>query len=142
MKLAWLFSGAVALAGAHAAADEVWSRHNEDGNYIYEDDIDGMGVITYPIGDTGLRGSMFVEGLAGNHDARERFTGYWTEPAREGTPACSVSVTDAHGLTTDYWGRIEVLFVDRSFPSEFILLYGYCFEEPSAQVVATPVLAD
>lgn len=125
-----------------AHATEVWSRANEAGNFVYDTDIGTLGVITYPIGDTGLDGTMFVDGLAGNTDNRERFTGYWTEPARDGTPSCTVSVVDARGLETDYWGRIEVLFTDPASPSRFILLYGLCFDEPDAQVVATPVADD
>lgn len=133
----------VALLAAPAAmADEVWSRSNEPGNYSYARDIGTQGLITYPIGDTGLSGAMFVDGLAGNTHERVRFTGYWTEPPRPGTPSCGVSVVDGQGLKTDYWGRIEVLFVDPSPPSEFILLYGMCFDEPDVQIVATPVLSD
>lgn len=131
---------AVLIAPLQVVAQEEWSRSNEPGNFLYDKDIGTQGVMTYPVGDTGIRGAMFVDGLAGNSDSRHRFTGYWTEPARKNTPSCGVSVTDAQGLTTDYWGRIEVLFVDPSPPSKFILLYGMCFEEPTVQIVATPVL--
>ena len=111
------------LFAPSAGAQERWSRHNEPGNFLYEKDIGTKGVITYPIGRTGLRGAMYLEGLAGNADQRERFIGYWTEPPRENTPSCGVSVVDAQGLTTDYWGRI-------------------CFDEPDTQIVATPVEAE
>ena len=131
---------AALLVAQPAMAAEVWSRSNEPGNYTYARDIGTQGLMTYAIGDSGLSGAMFVDGLAGNTDVRHRFTGYWTEPARKNTPSCGVTVTDAQGLTTDYWGRIEVLFVDPSPPSKFILLYGTCFDEPTVQIVATPVL--
>lgn len=128
------------LFAAPALADEVWS--SEIGDIIYEADIGDYAVLSFE-GDGGtVRYNAFVDGLGMNYDDRSRHDGYWTGPMGDGGVECAVSIIDHAGLATNNWGRVEVVFVDRAFPSTFIAQRGECFDEPRDALVAKPIVGE
>lgn len=128
------------LVAAPALADEVWS--SEIGDIVYEADIDDYAVLSFEGDGGGVRYNAFVEGLGMNYDDRSRHDGYWTGPMGDGSTVCAVSIIDHTGQATNNWGRVEVIFVDRAFPSAFIAQRGACFDEPRDALVARPMVGE
>ena len=141
-RLMSALSAAALLIGPTAMADEVWLS-GEDFEIIYESEIDGYAVLSYPGEDEdGPRELAFIEDLAGNYDDRGRHDGYWVGPPAPAGEGCPVSIVDHTGEETNVWGRVEVIFLEPAFPTGFVAQRGYCFEEPRDELVARPLTAD
>lgn len=128
---------ALALLTTPALADETW--RTDAGQIVYEADMGHIAVLSLPAGvlyDTvpGTRVSVYLPGLGGNFDNRSVHEGYWAIP---GGPVCTSLLTTPDGMTTQRWGRVQILFDRAAFPTGFILLMGECFDDPT-----TPIRAD
>lgn len=132
----------VAFGALPAAADEVWST--EIGDVVYERDLDnGMAVLSYPttFDETTPRGFAYLNGMAGVYTGRLSFDGIWIETG-EGQQ-CPVAISNPETGEPEYnWGRVELIFTKPDFPGGFVARRGYCFEEPSENLIGTPVTAE
>jgi len=92
------------------------------------------------MGDDGTTpGSMrlFLPGLpADTMGGRGVYFGYWTDPNADNP--CPFDVIDAMGNKSASWGRFTANFMSEDFPSDWAGLTGYCFEEPTMAINATP----
>ncbi|WP_333827827.1 hypothetical protein [Pararhodobacter sp.] len=126
-----------ALFPAVAAADEMWSTPY---GYVAWEDTRGDMAIFRMMGDDGLTpGTMrlFVPGLpADTEQGRSVYFGYWTDPAADAP--CAFDVIDAMGNKSPSWGRLTLSFLSGGFPSDWAGLTGYCFDEPTMPINATP----
>ncbi|GAB5459730.1 MAG: hypothetical protein Hens3KO_27600 [Henriciella sp.] len=132
-------SAIVSLAGV-GVADEVWST--DIGDVIYEADLEsGHAVLSYPTSEADIRGTVFLEGMAGVYTGRTGFEGVWIEPDL-GAEGCGIEmVRPDTGETSRVWGRAKLLFVDPDFPGSWIAIRGDCFDEPTETLVGRPITA-
>ncbi|MEO0466823.1 MAG: hypothetical protein AAF216_09790 [Pseudomonadota bacterium] len=130
------------LAAAPAIADEVWSA-GEGFEIVYESEVGDYAVLSYPGEyEDDPRELAFIEDLAGNYDDRGRHDGYWVaEAVPQGEGGCDVSIIDHTGVETNVWGRVELIFLETSYPTGFVAQRGWCFEEPRDEIVARPLTA-
>jgi hypothetical protein len=76
------------LIAAPAQADESWT--SSIGTIVYEAEVDGVAIFTYPLPDLeGGVGRLYFPGLAGNYDNRGTHPGYWIAPGDTG--GCSAT---------------------------------------------------
>jgi hypothetical protein len=126
-----------ALIPAASAADEMWSTPY---GYVAWEDTRGDIAVLRMMGDDGLTpGTMrlFVPGLPDDlMGGRHVYFGYWTDPAADSP--CAFDVLDAMGGKSPSWGRLTLNFLDPEFPSNWAGLTGYCFDEPTNPLNATP----
>lgn len=126
-----------ALLPAPLVADEMWSTPH--GHFAWETDREGIAVFR-DMGDDGLTpGSLrlFVPGLPDDvMGGRSVYFGYWTDPAADNP--CTFDVLDAMGNKSASWGRVTISFLSPEFPSDWAGLTGYCFDEPTIPLNATP----
>lgn len=126
-----------ALIPAPAIADEMWS--SPYGYIAWEDNREDIAVFRL-MGEDGLTpGTMrlFLPGLpADTMGGRGVYFGYWTDPNADNP--CAFDVVDAMGNKSASWGRLTAIFLDAEFPSSWAGLTGYCFDEPTMPINATP----
>lgn len=121
-----------------ATADEAWDT--PAGQIIYQQDLGLMAVLSFPYaaaypgqvpefaqGDA----TVYFPGLGGNFDNRSIHDGYWII---QGAPACSATLTTANGVSSQRWGRAQVIFDRAAFPTSLTLLVGSCMDEPTVIV--------
>ncbi|MAI91897.1 hypothetical protein [Ponticaulis sp.] len=123
------------LSGA-AMADEVWS--SERGNIVFLAELEtGEAIIGAPVGDSMIR--MIFPGLAFNYENRGMHNGIWIADDMVGTlPECDFSIVDPQtGVSSSSWGRAEILFFEKGYPSDIILTAGTCFGEPEEMLSGT-----
>lgn len=108
-------------------ADEVWTT--PEGDIIYEDDVDGMAVLSYPLLD--VRAMIYFPGLAGNYSARSTHEGFWI--ANEPGP-CPVVMESPDGVRSRSWGRAVIRFDVPEFPSDVTMWLGSCFNDPDIPI--------
>ena len=119
---------AAMLTAASAMADEVWDT--DMGRVIYEDEIAGAAIWSYPA-DNGRRGWIYLPGLAGNYDNRSVHEGYWIE---DGKGPCMVEIVGVDGRRSTNWGRVILVFDGPAFPTSWTALGGECFDDPTLPV--------
>ncbi|MEM1367293.1 MAG: hypothetical protein AAGG02_04595 [Cyanobacteria bacterium P01_H01_bin.15] len=100
-----------------AIADEVWITEEYD--VVYQEDRNRTAIWSY-----GENGTIFIDGLAGNYDNRTAYAGYWTQPTS--SLRCDTFREDAAGKPTYHWGRFEISFIDKAFPSRWTAKFGLC----------------
>jgi len=122
MHTLWNVAGAVALMASAVQADEVWT--SELGDVIYEDEIEGQAILSFPT-ENGARGRMYFPGLAGNFDDRSVHVGYWILP---GPAECASDMTALDGWTSGDWGRVTIAFDGPAFPTSWTAIFGRCFD--------------
>ncbi len=145
--LAALLAGGMGLTYSGAAiADEQWTSNGK--TIIYELDEGNMAVLSVD-GTT-----LYVEGLAGVSEDRGTYAGVWMldetpmieTDAGEVVPAegCGFSMLrpGKSGEVSEYWGQVEITFIDANFPSVWIGYFGDCFDPPSDTMVARPVIGE
>lgn len=129
--------GIVALLGmsAPAIADEVWKTNT--GDVVYEAEMGPTTVWTY--GSPQDPGVIYVLGLAKVYENRGSYPGYWAKKTSK--QACDTLRPGILGEMTAYWGRFDVKFIDKNFPSRWEATWSYCDGEDQAlKVEATPLL--
>lgn len=126
-----------ALTPAPTLADEMWSTPF---GYVAWEDNRGDIAVFRMMGDDGVtQGSMrlFLPDLpADTMGARGVYFGYWTDTGADSP--CIADLVDAMGNKSASWGRLVVSFLSPEFPSDWAGLTGYCFEEPTMPINATP----
>lgn len=128
---------AAALFALPAMADEVWTSR-EVGRVIWETDVNDTSVFAYET-PTGRTVKMYVEGLPGNAQNRNVMTGYWlmqTDGPGEGQ--CSAGLTAVDGTTSYTWGRFDMRWERRAFPSGWTARLTECFAGPANTIRAHP----
>jgi hypothetical protein len=116
-----LLLGALLLNTA-AQADERWQSNY--GDVIYEADVGETAVLSFPGAHPGHRVHMYVEGLGGNYDQRDVFSGYWIAPEQSD---CPIEMSGEDGLTSSTWGSVVIAFDNTGFPSAFTAQLADCF---------------
>lgn len=116
-----------------AAADEVWNSNV--GRIIYADEIGPTAVFAYgPDEDPGV---IYLLGLAKVYQNRGIYDGYWAK--NKSKVECSTERPGIFGKMTRYWGRIQVKFTDKNFPSHWEAIWSYCDNPKESLVIkATP----
>lgn len=137
----FLLAFAAALFATPAMADEVWTSR-EVGRIVWETDVSDTSIFAYQA-PSGRRIKMYVEGLPGNIENRRVMTGYWlVQTDGPGEGQCSAGLTAADGATSYTWGRFEMRWRSRTFPSGWTARMTECFAGPTTTVRAQPVTAD
>jgi hypothetical protein len=127
------------LIAAPAQADESWT--SSIGTIVYEAEVDGVAIFTYPLPDLeGGVGRLYFPGLAGNYDNRGTHPGYWIAPGDTG--GCSAKITGADGMTSNDWGSLLLVFHEPGYPASWTLVSGTCFGPLIDTVVATPAVPE
>lgn len=150
MKIAYLaalIAGGMGLGYSGAAtADEQWTSDGK--TIIYELDEGDMAVLSVD-GTT-----IYIEGLAGVYQDRGTYGGIWMldeapmveNEAGELVPAegCGFSMLrpGKSGETSEYWGQVEITFIDANFPSVWIGYFGDCFDPLSDTMIARPIAGE
>ncbi|HPQ94062.1 MAG: hypothetical protein KDI44_14785 [Thiothrix sp.] len=123
------------LAGNITVADEIWDSNS--GRIVYEAEMGPTAVWTY--GTPQEPGVIYLLGLAKVYENRGSYTGYWAKNnARE---KCDTVRPGIQGQMTPYWGRFNVTFLDKNFPSHWEATWSYCDrEDQPLKIKAKPVL--
>lgn len=142
MRLRIAALGLIALFGActataQPAPDLVTWNSTALGKITYASESGPYGVFEYetPFGDN--IGRFHIEGLAGEFGGPGPLKGYWSESdvshddEDDATLICPFTINDDYGRTTRNWGRLVIAFTSDDFPSDFILMRGRCFEDPT-----------
>ena len=126
---------ALMLAGNIAVADEIWDSNS--GQIVYEAEMGPTAVWTY--GTPQEPGVIYLLGLAKVYENLGSYTGYWAKnTARE---KCDTVRPGVQGQMTPYWGRFNVTFIDKNFPSRWEATWSYCDgEDQPLKVEAKPRL--
>ena len=130
-----LFAGCTAMA--QPAPGPVTWESTTLGKITYDQESGPYGVLKYEtiFGDN--IGLLFIDGLAGEFGGPGPLKGYWTESDvshdddDDDTLICPVTVNDDDGRTTRNWGRLIIAFTSDDFPTDFVLIRGRCFEDPT-----------
>ena len=131
-----LLSAALLFAAPHMTmADEVWSS-SQYGQILYADEIANTAVFTMSGSHPGSSIHMYLPGLAGNYTTRGIHVGYWIETAPGN---CSSNKTGVDNVSSDAWGRLEVVFENPGFPSGFTMRLGACDGGYTDEAWAAPV---
>jgi hypothetical protein len=132
-------AGLVALlaVGSQAVADEVWNSNV--GRIVYVDEIGPTAVFSYgPAEDPGV---IYVLGLAKVYQNRGTYDGYWAK--NKSKVECTTERPGIYGKMTKYWGRYQVKFLDKAFPSRWEAIWSYCEgEAQKVKIAATPAVGD
>lgn len=132
-----LVATALLLGGTPVMADEVWDTNT--GTVVYEAEMGPTAVWTY--GEKGSAGVIYVPGLAKVYKNRGSYRGYWAKDQSE--KACSTLRPGIVGRMTAHWGRFDIKFIDKDFPSRWEASWSYCDGEyESLKVEAKPVLGE
>jgi len=125
-----------------ALADETWDT--QIGTVYYAEEINGYAIFNYPTSKSGIEGMAYIKDLAGNFENRVgTYDGYWVEPETDlSGPGCDVLIVDEKGQAYSNWGRLKVVFTEKSYPSGWIAMGGDCFDEPSEALIAKPLLGE
>lgn len=125
---------AVVLAFAgQAVADEAWESNV--GRVVYADEIGPTAVFAY--GSSEDPGVIYLLGLSKVYQNRGIYDGYWAK--NKSKVECSTERPGIFGKMTRYWGRIQVKFLDKNFPSRWEAIWSYCDNPKEALVIkATP----
>jgi hypothetical protein len=138
MKQVLLAGACVALLATAASADESWT--SSIGDIIYEAEIDGVAIFTYPAPNVeGGVGRLYFPGLAGNYENRGSHTGYWIAPGDAG--ACPATLTGADGVASKDFGSLLIVFHEPGYPTGWTLVSGTCFGPLVDNIVAAPKVA-
>ncbi|MEZ5478740.1 MAG: hypothetical protein R3E95_15050 [Thiolinea sp.] len=136
LKIA-VWSGLLLTAAAPAMADEVWNTNT--GRVVYEAEMGPTAVWTY--GSQQDPGVIYVLGLAKVYENRGSYSGYWAK--NNSKQACDTVRPGIFGKMTPYWGRFNVRFIDKDFPSRWEATWSYCDgEDQPLKVEATPLVGD
>ena len=122
-----------ALSAAPAQADDTWKT--DFGQVMWEKDYAGGAVFRVETGK-GKFARFYIEGLRADDTERGHFNGYWINTADD--DMCSASLTGPDGATSRTWGRLSLTFVDKAFPSQWVMLTGDCMAEPAEALVGKP----
>lgn len=118
-------------------ADEVWDTNT--GRVVYEAEMGPTAVWTYGTPDD--PGVIYLLGLAKVYENRGSYTGYWAKDKSK--KACDTVRPGVVGRMTPYWGRFNVTFIDKDFPSRWEATWSYCDEADEAlKVEAKPLLGE
>lgn len=109
---------------AIVSADEVWTTPS--GTVVYKEDLNDVAIWETDNLDGTLR--MYIPGLAGNIEDRSVHDGYWIQYAGQG---CGSTLTGPDGHSGDNWGRLRIVFHSAGFPTNWTMLTGSCFAEPT-----------
>ena len=122
---------------ASVCADEVWETTT--GRIVYESEIGPTAVWSY--GTQSDPGVIYLLGLAKVYENRGSYNGYW---AKHNSPKrCGTSRPGMLGEMTPFWGRFNVKFIDKNFPSRWEASWSYCDGEYEAmKVEAQPLVGD
>ncbi|MBC7282291.1 hypothetical protein [Hoeflea sp.] len=137
--LAGLGVAIVLLPALPASADEAWLLPNGE-EVTWDQDIDGISVLSYPVGRSRERVHLYVRGLADAVDSRGTFYAYWIGPSSDSY--CDASLTGPDGTTSDSFGQAIITFDQPTFPSGWSALLGQCFDAPSDEVRANALYGD
>lgn len=130
--IAILFSG---LSFHQVQADEVWDSNS--GRIVYEAEMGPTAVWSY--GTQQEPGVIYVLGLAKVYSNRASYVGYWAKNTSK--KACDTQRPGINGQMTSYWGRFNVKFLDKDFPSRWEGTWSYCDGADEAlKVQAKPVV--
>lgn len=138
-KSLFKLAGIVMLASftRYAAADEAWQTNI--GRIVYADEIGPTAVFAYgPSEDPGV---IYLLGLSKVYQNRGTYDGYWAK--NKSKTECSTERPGIYGKMTRYWGRIQVKFIDKNFPSRWEAIWTYC-DGPKENLVitATPQMSN
>jgi hypothetical protein len=132
-----LFSGCAAMAQPTAGPDPVTWESSALGKIVYDRESSPYGVLKYETVFGDNIGLLFIDGLAGEFGGPGPLKGFWTESDvshdddDDNTLICPVTVNDDYGRTTRNWGRLIIAFTSDDFPTDFVLMRGRCFEDPT-----------
>lgn len=127
----------VVALSATAFADEVWDTNA--GQFVYQDDVGPVAVWTYGTKDD--PGVIYINGLAKVYKNRGSYDGYWAKFSAQ--TKCKTSRIGYDGNMTYYWGRFQLHFVDKDFPSRWVADWSYCNAAPQPmRVMGVPVIVE
>lgn len=128
---------ALITTGGHVLADEVWNSNV--GRIVYADEIGPTAVFAYgPAEDPGV---VYILGLAKVYQNRGTYDGYWAK--NKSKVECTTERPGIYGNMTRYWGRYEIKFLDKSFPSRWEAQWSYCDgEAEKVKIEATPAVGE
>lgn len=121
-----------------AVADEAWNSNV--GRIVYADELGPTAVFAYgPQEDPGV---IYLLGLAKVYQNRGTYDGYWAKTKSE--VECTTERPGIYGKMTRYWGRFQVRFIDKNFPSRWEGVWTYCDQkEPQeTRITATPITGE
>lgn len=125
------------VCGATASADEVWDTNA--GQFVYQDEVGPVAVWTYGTKDD--PGVIYINGLAQVFENRGSYDGYWAK--FESKKKCRTARLGYDGKMTYYWGRFQLHFVDKAFPSRWLANWSYCNAGPeNVRIMGKPVVAE
>ena len=134
-KLKTLAVAALLGLSTVAVADEIWDTNS--GRVVYEAEMGPTAVWTY--GSQQEPGVIYILGLAKVYENRGSYAGYWAKDTAK--QACETERPGIQGRMTKYWGRFNVRFIDKNFPSRWEATWSYCDgEDQEMKVTATPVV--
>lgn len=129
-------TAALCAASITASADEVWNSNV--GEFVYADEQGPTAVWTF--GEDDNPGAVFILGLAQVYENRGSYDGYWTRA--QSRVKCTTQRMGADKKLTYFWGRFQVKFVDKDFPSRWVAHWSYCNTMTSNGLIkAEPVVA-
>lgn len=114
-------------------ADERWDSNV--GQIVYAEEIGPTAVFAYgPKEDPGV---IYILGLAKVYQNRGIYDGYWAK--NKSKVECSTERPGIYGKMTRYWGRMQIRFIDKNFPSRWEASWSYCDgAKESLIITATP----
>ena len=117
-------------------ADEVWNTNT--GKMTYASDQGATAVWTY--GDKEQAGIIYILGLAKVYNNRTRYDGYWAQQTSK--QKCPSERIGLNGELTAYWGRFQIRFIDKAFPSRWEALWSYCDGQAQpTKIIGTPLVS-
>lgn len=116
--LATLLSLSVVMPTVNA--DEVWNTNT--GKVVYESEQGSTAIWTY--GSGAEAGIIYILGLAKVYKNRGRYDGYWAQKTSK--QKCDSERLGLNGEMTPYWGRFQIRFIDKNFPSRWEAVWSYC----------------
>lgn len=135
--LALAAAAATMVFGTPAWADETWTSP-QVGRIVWADDVGDTSIFTYQVGTSTVK--MYIEGLPGNIENRRVMAGYWIIPGQDdpSSGACSAALTGIDGETSHTWGRLEIRWARRTFPTAFTARMVDCFAGATTTLRAQP----
>lgn len=129
----------LAFATANTAmADEKWNSNV--GRIIYAEEIGPTAVFAYgPADDPGV---IYLLGLSKVYQNRGTYDGYWAK--NKSKVECETERPGVFGKMTRNWGRIQVKFIDKDFPSRWEASWTYCdsLKPEEVKIQATPIIGE
>lgn len=119
-------------------ADEVWETSL--GEVVYQSEEGSTAVWTYGEKDKNP-GVIYILGLSKVYENRGQFEGYWAK--NKSLKACDSQRMGVDGAMTNHWGRFQITFIDKDFPSRWKAKWSFCNGEfESTEVLAKPVVGE